>query len=62
MFLAHLLKNTKNGFLDMEDEENEQKHEGKIAPKISLHEKMKNVGVCPNGMHFWVFTCPKSQN
>ena len=45
MFLAHLLNNTKNRFMGMQDEENEQKHEGKTAPKLFLPEKMKNVCV-----------------
>ena len=37
--------------------------EVKTAPKLPcMSKKMKNVDVCPNGMHFWVFTCPKSQN
>ena len=39
MFLAHLLKNTKNGFLGMQDEENEQKHEGKTTPKLPYMSK-----------------------
>ena len=61
MFLAHLLNNTKKGFLGMQDEENEQKHEGKTTPKLSLHEQMKNLGVWANGHSFWVFSCPKSK-
>ena len=61
IFLSHLLNNTKNGFLGMQDEENEQKHEGKKTPKISLREKMKNIGVWENGHAFLVFSCPKSQ-
>ena len=61
IFPAHLLNNAKNGFLGMQDEENEQKCEGKTAPKLSLREQMKNVGVWANGHAFWVFSCPKSQ-
>ena len=36
----------------MEDEENEQKREGKTTPKLSLREKMKNVGIWENGHAF----------
>ena len=46
----------------MQDEENEQKREGKTTPNLSLHEQMKNACVGENGHAFWVFTCPKSQN
>ena len=45
----------------MQDEENEQKREGKTTPKLSLREKIKNVGVWANGHAFWVFSFPKSQ-
>ena len=39
-------------------------HGGENSSQASLCEKkkMKDVGVCPNGPTFWVFTCPKSQN
>ena len=47
--------------MGMQDEENEQKREGKTAAKLSLREKIKNVGVWENGHAFWVFSCPKSQ-
>ena len=45
----------------MQDEENEQKHEGKIAHKLSMREQMKNVGVWENRHAFWVFSFPKSK-
>ena len=61
IFLAHLLNNTENGFLGMQDEGNEKKHEGNTTPKLCLHEKMKNVGVWENGHAFLVFSCPKSK-
>ena len=45
MFLAHLLNNTKNRFLGMQDEENEQKREGKTTLKLPLREEMEDVDV-----------------
>ena len=45
IFLDHLLNNTKMDFLGMQDEENEQKREGKTTPKLHYAMEMENVGV-----------------